>query len=164
MDILDLTVGAHESNILNEDLRECFPRSGMKCQVAVCQDSRHFSSLTSYRRHWRRRHVEYLPFWMCPMEECDFRDLEKSDIIGHLVSKHKLKKPAAKEKTVSLKKETALNKYFVPPGDVLPPKKALDYSQMFEETVISAPRDMNLNFLEDGTVTMTEKGHWKSKN
>lgn len=147
MDILTVDVQEKEILGLNDDLREEFPEGGMTCRVQSCPDSRHFSSLSTYRKHWRKYHAQYVTLFKCPL--CNLQELEKRNVTHHLQKKHK------SQLSSNITSTKAVNKLFVNPGDILPPKKsqAKLLENLFKEDSVCVPRDCDsqLEILPDGS-------------
>lgn len=144
MDVLDVEVQDSEVHSLDVDLRQEFPEEGMSCQVPECGDG-HYPLLATYRKHWRRSHVREILLFHC--DSCSHREIEKRNMIHHNKKKHKRKS--------TFTQKTSINKAFVDPKGVLPPKKSYSklLENMFTEDVIPVPRDSDsvLKFHEDGS-------------
>lgn len=144
MDVLEVEVRESDVLSLDRDLRQEFPDGGMKCQVPECGD-KHYSSLASYRKHWRRSHVREILLFHC--ESCGHREIEKRNIIHHNQKKHKGKS--------TFTQKTSFNNSFIDPKGVLPPKKpnAKLLENLFREDIIPVPRDSDsfLHFNDDGS-------------
>ena len=81
------------------------------CLVPGCQ-SRSFSAIYTFTRHWTEKHVTPVKQYLCPEKYCDKKNIHPADLKKHIRDKHKYNLP----KNHSLRWRTVANDRYLSPG------------------------------------------------
>lgn len=98
-------------------------RSRHECPVLACTYSGSGDDLAD---HWRGRHDPHTVLRMCPVLRCGVKVREAAHLVAHFErSHHYTPQQCAALSALPPLAEKKVNKFYLPPGDVLPPTAAV---------------------------------------